>query len=108
MKVVILGTMRSVRTTRCQCFKDVHKESCDCICLSHFYANISNSAIGHLGIRNSSAMICLSNHQTIASQCVIAHFTVTSENEAGVDLVLIQPLLLYYVNNVVLMLTSIF
>jgi len=28
----------------------------------------------------------------------IAHFTVTDENEAGVDLVLIQPFLLYYVN----------
>ena len=40
-------------------------------------------------------------------QC--AHFTVTGGNEAGVDLVLIQPGLLYnYVNLVVLMLTSIF
>ena len=39
-------------------------------------------------------------------QC--AHFTVTGGNEAGVDLVLIQPCLLYYVNHVVLMLTSIF
>ena len=38
----------------------------------------------------------------------IAHFTVTGENEAGVDLVLIQPFLLYYANHVVLMLTSIF
>ena len=33
------------------------------------------------------------------------HFTVTGENEAGVDLVLIQPLLLYYVNQVFLTLT---
>ena len=38
----------------------------------------------------------------------IAHFTVEGENEAGVDLVLIQPFLLYYVNHVFLMLTSIF
>ena len=79
--------------------------------VSHIFMRIyqiQQLGIGHLGIRNSSAMIRLSNHQTIASQCVIAHFTVTSENEAGVDLVLIQPLLLYYVNNVVLMLTSIF
>ena len=38
----------------------------------------------------------------------IAHFTVTSENETGVDYVLIQPSLLYYVNHVFLMLTSIF
>ena len=36
------------------------------------------------------------------------HFTLTGGNEAGVDLVLIQPCLLYYVNHVVLMLTSIF
>ena len=37
------------------------------------------------------------------------HFTFTGGNEAGVDLVLIQPFLLYYVNHVVLyMLTGIF
>ena len=34
--------------------------------------------------------------------------TVTGGHEAGVDLVLIQPCLLYNVNHVVLMLTSIF
>ena len=39
---------------------------------------------------------------------VIVHFTVTGGNEAGVDLVLIQPFLLCYVNHVVLMLNSIF
>ena len=38
----------------------------------------------------------------------IAYFTVPCENEAGVDLLLIQPFLLYYVNHVVLSLTSIF
>ena len=38
----------------------------------------------------------------------VAHFTVTGENEATVDLVLIHPFLLYYVNHVVLMLTCIF
>ena len=38
----------------------------------------------------------------------MVHFTVMAENEAGVDLVLIQPFLLYYVNHVVLMPTSIF
>ena len=40
----------------------------------------------------------------------IAHYTVTctGRNEAGVDLVLIQPFLLYHVNNVFLMLTSVF
>ena len=35
-------------------------------------------------------------------------FTVTDGNEVGGDLVLIQPFGLYYVNHVVLMLTSIF
>ena len=41
--------------------------------------------------------------------CVpIAHFTVKGGNEAGVDLVLIQPFLLYYVNHIVVMLTSSF
>ena len=39
---------------------------------------------------------------------LIAHFTVAGETEAGVDLVLIQPFLLYYVNHVFLMLTNIF
>ena len=38
----------------------------------------------------------------------IAHFTVTIGNEAGVDLVLIQPSLLYYVNHVFVILNSIF
>ena len=35
----------------------------------------------------------------------MAHFTVTGGNEAGVDIVLIQPFLFYYVNLVTLMLT---
>ena len=39
---------------------------------------------------------------------IIALFTVTVANEAGVDLVLIQPFLLYYAKLVVVMLTSIF
>ena len=38
----------------------------------------------------------------------IAHFTVTVGNEAGVDLVLIQPSLLYYVNHVFVILNRIF
>ena len=38
----------------------------------------------------------------------IAHFTVTDGNEAGVDLVLIQSCLLYYVNHVFVILNSIF
>ena len=39
---------------------------------------------------------------------LIAHFAVTVANETGVDLVLMQPFLLYYVNHVGVMLTSIF
>ena len=46
--------------------------------------------------------------QPLSALRVIAHFTVAGENEAGVDLVLIQPFLLYYVNHVFLVLTSIF
>ena len=38
---------------------------------------------------------------------LIAHFIVTSANEGGVDLGLIQPHLLYYVIHVVVMLTII-
>ena len=37
---------------------------------------------------------------------LIVHFTVTGGNEGGVDHVLIQFFLLYYVNHVVLMVTS--
>ena len=39
---------------------------------------------------------------------LIGHLTVMDGSEAGDDLVLIQTFLLYYVNQVVLMLTSIF
>ena len=38
----------------------------------------------------------------------IGHFTVTGGNKAGVDIVLIQPFLLYYVNYVFLIQTGIF
>ena len=38
----------------------------------------------------------------------IGHFTVMYGTEAGLDLVLIQTFLLYHVNQVILMLTSIF
>ena len=39
---------------------------------------------------------------------LIGHFTVMYGTEAGVDLFLIQTFLLYYVNQVILLLTSIF
>ena len=45
---------------------------------------------------------------SIILEDLIVHFTVTGGNEARVDLVLIQPFLLCYVNHFVLMLTSIF
>ena len=40
--------------------------------------------------------------------CIIDHFTAVDGSEAEGDLVLIQTFLLYYVNQVILMLTSIF
>ena len=49
-----------------------------------------------------------SRDQLMQKALLIAHFTVTVGNEAGVDLVLIQPFLLYYAKLVVVMLTSIF
>ena len=39
---------------------------------------------------------------------LIDHFTVVNESEAEGDLVLIHTFLLYYVNQVILMLTNIF
>ena len=38
----------------------------------------------------------------------IVNFTLTSGNEAGVDLVLTQPFQLYYVNYIIVMLNDIF
>ena len=45
---------------------------------------------------------------TIIATTPIDHFTVVDGSEAEGDLVLIQSFLLYYVNQVILMLTSIF
>ena len=44
----------------------------------------------------------------LADKRAIGHFTVMDGSEAGVELVLIQTFLLYYVNQAILMLTSIF
>ena len=49
-----------------------------------------------------SQQICITQY------VVIGHFTVVYGSEAVGDLVLIQTFLLYYVNQVILMLTSIF
>ena len=61
---------------------------------------------------NYSSIKISSCYQSIGTfllcMATIAHFTVTVANEAGVDLVLIQPFLLYYAKLVVVMLTSIF
>ena len=58
----------------------------------------------------TSNSITIDNHHEpdLVRHCIIAHFTVTAGNEAGVDLVWIQLFFLYYVNHVVLMLASIF
>ena len=44
----------------------------------------------------------------IRDTTLIGHFTVMDGSEADGDLVLVQTFLLYYVNQVILMLTSIF
>ena len=48
------------------------------------------------------------HHSPLVRIARIGHFTVTDGNDIGVDLVLIQPFLLSYLNHVVLMLTGIF
>ena len=53
-------------------------------------------------------MLSFSTFEEFILQQQKDHFTVIDENELGVDLVLIQSFLLYYVNYVVLMQTSIF
>ena len=65
-------------------------------------ARKNGSREGDTLIQHKTKSLVKLMHQTIA------HFTVAGENEGGVDLVLIQPFLLYYVNHVFLMLTSIF
>ena len=42
------------------------------------------------------------NPANLLDYLAIAHFTVAGENKAGIDLVLIQPFLLSYVNHVFL------
>ena len=56
-----------------------------------------------------SNLFCLAENKAAFGflYLTIAYFTVTGENDAGVDLVLMQNVLLYYVNCVV-MLTRIF
>ena len=50
----------------------------------------------------------MANETSCENSRSTAHFTVTGANEAGVDLVLIRPFLLYYVNHDVVMLTTVF
>ena len=56
-----------------------------------------------------SNFLCLAENKAAFGflYLTVAHFTVTGENKAGVDLVLIQNVLLYYLNHF-LMLTRIF
>ena len=57
---------------------------------------------------NNTITNCLKRTQFSDPLAKIGHFTVMDGSEAGIDLVLIQTFLLYYVNQVILMLTSIF
>ena len=55
--------------------------------------------------RHSNAIIFFSTNM---GHFIIGNFTVTDGSEPDGDLVLVQTFLLYYVNQVILMLTSIF
>ena len=59
-------------------------------------------------IQSSSSLPFITNFNFFVNAKLIGHFTVMDGSEAGVDLVLLQTFLLYYVNQVILMLTSIF
>ena len=61
-----------------------------------------------INLRVQNIVLVVYQRWSFLDLAIIVYFTVTGGNEAGVDLVLIQPFLLCYVNHVVLMLTSIF
>ena len=63
----------------------------------------NNADVGRCSSVSNLGYLCLWKHSF-----GIAHFTVTVGNEAGVDLVFIQPSFLYYVNHVFVILNSIF
>ena len=63
----------------------------------------NNADVGRCSSVSNLGYLCLWKHSF-----GIAHFTVTVGNEVGVDLVFIQPSLLYYVNHVFVILNSIF
>ena len=83
--------------------KDVFTADSDYCGLAQGAGSIFPPKQPHRSIRHNTDPV---SHAT--SKCPIAHFTVIGGNEAGVDLALVQPFLLYYVNHVFLMLTSIF
>ena len=58
----------------------------------------------HLVLHNK----CTEGNLMYGLSFIIGHFTVMDGSEADSDLVLVQTFLFYYVNQVVLMLTSIF
>ena len=62
----------------------------------------------HLAAFVHIAWINFSNVALLRSKREIDYFIVTGGKDAGVDLVLIQPFLPYYVNHFVLMQTGIF
>ena len=55
-----------------------------------------------------TSIITLLSRDHLQTKHQIGHFTVMDGSEADGDLVLVQTFLLYYVNQVILMLTSIF
>ena len=77
----------------------------------HFFLEFHNDAIKGKSRTNAPEQTAASRQdvclQEKAREMVsIAHFTVSGENEAGVDLVLIQTFFLYHVNQVFRILTT--
>ena len=78
--------------------------TCSCSFFSHYRSFSPFAASISYILMDAAQFSCCSFNK----KCLIGHFTVMNGNEANGDLVLIQTFLLYYVNQVILMLTSIF
>ena len=61
-----------------------------------------------MGRKRRKFKLCVEKNLSHSEQMVIGHFTVMDGSEVDGELVLIQTFMLYYVNQVILMLTSSF
>ena len=73
----------------------------------HLLSFMQSVSICQVSVNTTENPICTARKKK-EDTSRIGHFTVMDGSEAGVDLVLTQTFLLYYVNQVILMLTSIF